>query len=82
MSDRLQPVFDRFPGRETEVRDLCAANTAFSALCRAYCELEERLGHLEEVTVMSDPGAGQALRRRRAAMLQEILALMQQNQRV
>ncbi len=82
MSDLLQPVYHRFPGREKEVQRLYASNTAFSALCRAYCELEERLGHLEEVAVVNGPDAGAALRTRRDAMLQEMLAVMQQNQRV
>lgn len=82
MADQLKPLYERFPGREEEIRELYASNNAFNGLCQLFCELEAQLSRLEEDGTLADPGEGEALRHRQSALAQEMLALMQQNIRV
>ena len=82
MADQLNPLYERFPGREDEIRELYASNNAFNGLCRVFCELEAQLGRLEGSATVADPGEAESLRHRQSALAQEMLALMQQNIRV
>ncbi len=76
MPKLLKPLYDRFPGREAEIRALFAANNAFNGLCRAYCELAGQLGHKNEADVSLEGGKREMLRRRLMAMEEEMRALL------
>ncbi len=82
MADQLKPLYERFPGREDEIRGLYASNNAFNGLCRVFCELEAQIGRLEGSVAAVDSTEGDALRHRQSALAQEMLALMQQKVRV
>ncbi len=76
MPKLLKPLYDRFPGREEEIRTLFAANNAFNGLCRSYCELAGQLGHKNEGSVSRERGELEMLHRRLAAMEEEMRALL------
>ena len=81
MADMLDPLYKRFPGREEEVQTLFAANNAFNGLCRSFCDLDAELRRLEGGAASHAPGEREGLHRRQSALVQEMLALMQQNLR-
>ena len=61
--------------------DVYDTNTNFNALCREYGSVSEAIGRLE---VSAEPNAeveAQGLRRRRADLEDELLAMMQQTAR-
>lgn len=81
MAEPLQSDLDRFPEYQREVRLLREVSAQFDLLCRECEQLEGRLHRLANLAdPESDHEAGR-LRRRRAALEQEMLAMMQQSQR-
>ena len=81
MSDDRQQVLDRFSDYRQLIMDLFDTSANFDSLCREYGSLSEAIGRLEGAT---GPGAeveAEGLRRRRAALEDELLAMMQQSAR-
>ncbi len=82
MSNEPHHVIQRFPDQEPMIRRLFETSPNFNALCHAYSEVTEALHRLQ---ASSDPGAGseiERLRKRRANLVDEMLAMMQQTARV
>ena len=80
MTGFLDQVIEHFPEREEAIRELSASSSHFEALCRQYGEIA---GKLHGLAAGGEPGReAEALRRRRAALESELLALMQQTARV
>lgn len=79
MTEFLDQVIEHFPEREQEIRELSASSSHFETLCRQYGELAVKLHKLSSG---GEPGreAGE-LRRRRADLETELLAMMQQTAR-
>ena len=81
MSDDRRRVLDRFPDFRQRIMDLYDTSANFNALCREYGSVSEAIGRLEGSV---DPNAeveAQGLRRRRAGLEDELLAMMQQTAR-
>jgi uncharacterized protein YdcH (DUF465 family) len=75
-------VIQRFPDREPTIRQLFETSPNFNALCHAYSEVTEALHRLQ---ASAEPSAGfeiERLRKRRANLDDEMLAMMQQTARV
>ena len=80
MADTLQQVIARFPEHEATIRALSGSHTGFDTLCREYGEVTRGLEQL-------GPGGVEGLeadelRRRRTALEEELIALVQQTARV
>lgn len=80
MADTLQQVIARFPEHEATLRALSGSHTGFDVLCRQFGEVSEALEQL-------GPGAAEGrdaadLRRRRTALEEALIALVQQTARV
>ena len=80
MTDAKRRVIERFPDREATIHRLVDTNAAFNALCQEYGAVTDSLNRLQD----SGEGLAEAdrLRQRRAALDEEMLALMQQTARV
>jgi uncharacterized protein YdcH (DUF465 family) len=80
MSKGLRHLIERFPEHEAALETLSGSSANFDTLCAEYGEMANRLNRL---TKGGEPGReADELRRRRAAIEDELLAMMQQNARV
>lgn len=82
MNAVLRHLIERFPRYQTIIDELTSANTAFDSLCREYGEVSEEIEQLESRADAMDMVAADAAKRRRVALEQELLAIMEQNVRV
>ena len=82
MPDKTHHVIQRFPDQEPMILRLFETSPNFNALCQAYGEVTETLHRFQG---SSEPSAGseiERLRKRRANLDDEMLAMMQQTARV
>jgi uncharacterized protein YdcH (DUF465 family) len=82
MPDRKRAVIRRFPDREARIHELYEASGNFNALCRDYGETTEGLRRLEASVEAQASAEVERLRRRRADLDDQLLAMMQQTARV
>lgn len=81
MGKRLHTVIETFPQFEELIRELAGTNPEFEALCHEYSEVTEKLHGLEELPDVDRDARGDALKHRRAALAEELHALMSANAR-
>lgn len=81
MSDDRRRVLDRFPDYRQSIMDLYDASANFNGLCRDYGSMSEAIGRLEGSSEPNAEVEREGLRRRRAALEDELLAMMQQTAR-
>ncbi len=81
MPDHKRQLLDRFPGLGRRITDLYDTSANFNGLCREYGSLSEAIGRLEGSTEPNAEAEAEGLRRRRAALEDELLAMMQQTAR-
>ncbi len=82
MSDDRRRVLDRFPDYRQRIQDLYDTSMNFNGLCREYGSVSEAIGRLEGSAAPDAEVEAAALRRRRADLEDELLAMMQQTARV
>ena len=75
-ADRL--VTRRFPEHAERIGDLSRSNTEFHTLCHRYGEVSDKLVRLESMPAAYVEVEAEMLRRRRAALADEILAMMRE----
>ncbi len=81
MSNDKRRLLDRFPDLRRRIMDLSDTNASFNALCREYGSVSEAIGRLEASAEPNAEVEAQGLRRRRADLEDELLAMMQQTAR-
>lgn len=81
MPDHMRHLLDRFPDLGQRITDLHDTSANFNGLCREYGSLSEANGRLEGSTEPNAVVEAEGLRRRRAALEDELLATMQQTAR-
>ena len=81
MSDDRQQVLDRFPDYRQRIMVLFDTSANFDSLCREYGSLSEAIGRLEGSSEPNAEVEAEDLRRRRAALEDELLAMMHQTAR-
>lgn len=82
MPEERWRVVNRFPEHRQRILELFDANASFNALCREYGSVAEAIGRLEGSAEAEAEVEAEELRRRRADLEDELLALMQQTARV
>lgn len=82
MSDDKRRMLDRFPDYRRRIQDLYDTSANFNGLCREYGSVSEAIGRLEGSASPDAEVEAAALRRRRADLEDELLAMMQQTARV
>lgn len=82
MSDATRRVMGRFPDYEESIETLSEPGSNFNTLCHEYSEVEDKLNRLESSSEANAEQEARRLRLRRASLEQELLAMMQQTQRV
>jgi uncharacterized protein YdcH (DUF465 family) len=82
MADPIKRVAERFPTLRKAIASLNEPGSNFNALCREYGDVEDGLGRLEASAEADAEQQADRLRKRRAALEQQLLAMMQQTQRV
>ena len=82
MSAVIRHLMKRFPQFETIIDELISTNTSFDELCREYGELNEHLENLDSRVDPVDADKAENMRRRRAALEEEMLLIMEANARV
>lgn len=82
MSDVVRSVIDRFPDRERRIHTLFETSQNFEALCRKHDEVTQALHRLEAGVAAGTAAETDTLRKRRAALDDQLLAMMQQAARV
>jgi len=81
MSKRLHTVIETFPQYEELIRELAGTSPEFEALCHEYGEVTEKLHGLEESSDVDRDSRADTLKHRRAALADELHALMSQSAR-
>ena len=81
MALKLDGVIERFPEREELIRELSGTNPEFEALCHRYDRVTEELQGLEQTVDVERDARANELERRRAALVDELHALMSANMR-
>ena len=82
MTDPTARVIAHFPDYQDEIESLNEPGSHFNALCHQFDETERELSRLESSTEADAQDRAEQVRKRRAALEQELLAMMQQTQRV
>ena len=82
MSSKPHQVIERFPDREPVIRRLFETSPNFNALCHAYSEVTEALHRLQASAEPIAESEIERLRKRRANLDDQMLAMMQQTARV
>ncbi|MCG8354657.1 MAG: hypothetical protein MI920_03715 [Kiloniellales bacterium] len=82
--DNLDPrVVERFREFEATLRGLWESNTHFNAKVHDFVEVADRIGRVEGTAAEADAAQElDSLRHRRAALEDELMAMIQQNVRV
>ena len=81
MPDYMSRLLDRSPDLGQRIADLYDRSANFNGLCREYGSLSEAIGGLEGSSELDAEIEAEGLRRRRAALEDELLAMMQQTAR-
>ncbi len=81
MSDDRRRVLDRYPDYRQRIRDLYDTSANFNGLCREYGSVSEAISRLEGSAEANARVEAEGLRRRRAGLEVELLAMMQQTAR-
>lgn len=81
MLEKIRHLIGRFPDREDNIREQWQTNAAFEALVHQHSEVSDRLHRLSGGDPESSHDAGE-LRRRQAALEDEMLIIMDQSSRV
>ncbi len=82
MSSKPHQVIQRFPDQEPVIRRLFETSPNFNALCHTYSEVTEALHRLQASAEPSAESEIERLRKRRANLDDQMLAMMQQTARV
>ena len=82
MTDAIKRILDRFPDFRDRVTSLDEPGSHFNTLCHEFERVEGTLAKLEGASESDALPEAERLRRRRDALEQELLAMMQQTQRV
>jgi uncharacterized protein YdcH (DUF465 family) len=82
MAGQTRYVLDRFPDRQQRILDLFETSSNFNGLCQEYGSVSEAIGRLEGSAEPNAEVEAEGLRRRRADLEDELLAMMQQTARV
>jgi uncharacterized protein YdcH (DUF465 family) len=72
----------RFPDMPEAIHRILESNPALDALCKSYGEVMEQLHEREGGRNPRDMARDEELKKRRAALEAEIIAIMEQNARV
>jgi len=81
MSENIRHLIERFPEMEERIRTLWQTNAAFEALTHRHGEVSEQLQRYAGEG--AEPGReAEELRRRRAALEEEMMTIMDQSSRV
>ena len=81
MRDHRRRVLDRFPDYRQRIMDLCDTSANFNGLCQEYGSISEAISRLDGSSQPNAKVEAEGLRRRRAALEDELLAMMQQTAR-
>ena len=82
MTDPTRRVAERFPEHAEKIRELYGSSRNFNALCDKFNELSDRLHRMESNPDPESARESEELRRRCASVGEELLAMMQQTQRI
>ena len=82
MSSKPHQVIQRFPDQEPVIRRLFETSPNFNTLCHAYNEVTEALHRLQASAEPIAESEIERLRKRRANLDDQMLAMMQQTARV
>ena len=82
MADEARHVLGRFPDYRQRILDLFETSRNFNGLCQEYGSVSEAIGRLEGSAEANAEIEAAGLRRRRADLEDELLAMMQQTARV
>lgn len=82
MNDTIRRMIERFPEYKDVIVELDEPGSNFNALCQAFEDVEAKLRAQESSPEADAEQETLRLRRRRADLEQELLAMMQQTQRV
>jgi uncharacterized protein YdcH (DUF465 family) len=82
MTDPIRRIVERFPDFRERIKALNEPGSNFNALCHEYGQVADRLGRTEASREADSEQQADRLRRRRDALEQQLLAMMQQTQRV
>jgi uncharacterized protein YdcH (DUF465 family) len=82
MTDPTKTVAESYPEHAERIRELYESSGNFNALCHRFNELSGRLRRMERDPDPESLRESDELRRRRASLGEELLAMMQQTQRV
>jgi uncharacterized protein YdcH (DUF465 family) len=82
MTNPIKRVTDRFPDQKETIVSLNEPGSNFNALCHEYGQVADQLGRTEASHEADSEQQADRLRRRRDALEQQLLAMMQQSQRV
>lgn len=79
---KVRKMVERFPWLESVIHDLIGTNAEFDALCDEFNQVTDRLDTLDRRVAPRAMADGMELARRRAALEQQMLAIMSANLRV
>ncbi len=82
MTDPTKRIIARFPEYQRTIVSMREPGSNFNTLCHEYEEVEDELNRLEASSEADAEARADRLRQRRDALEQELLAMMQQTQRV
>lgn len=82
MEERVRHLIERFPERTDIIRALDETNARFKDLIGDHHEVSEELGCIKLADKESEAGKKAELERRRAALEEELILLMQGHQRI
>ena len=82
MTDPTKRIVERFPDMRERIHTLNEPGSNFNALCHEYGQVADELGRTEASRDADSAQQADRLRRRRDALEQQLLAMMQQSQRV
>lgn len=81
MLEKFRHLMGRFPNKEEKMQDLWQTNAAFESLVHRHGEVSDRLHSISRIG--AEPGReAEELRRRQAALEEEMLIIMDQSSRV
>ncbi len=81
MLEKIRHLLGRFPNKEEKILELWQTNAAFESIAHRHSEVSDRLHSLSGQG--AEPGReAEELRRRQAALEEEMMFIMDQNSRV
>jgi len=82
MVDRIRNLLARFPEDERAVREMIRNHPDFDALCEEYAEIDKELKRLVQLKDAAAAAQSDSLQKRRMAIEEELLTLMEGHQPV